>query len=406
MTLRFGSIPLFAAMAGLAMAQEKPLPARVDLRPEFEKLGIAVRAQGERDVCSIFALTGVADFEASRHAPEPHARLSEEFLIWAGNRASGLTGDQAMFYKAAKGLNDLGICGAELLPYGKKANPAVKPSPAALADARALSKRWRVMWIKRWDVQRPLTTPQLTTIKRALAGGHPVACGLRWPKTLKGADIVNVPPPSAVFDGHSIVFAGYEDDPKRPGGGFFIVRNSWGDGWGEKGYGTMSYGYAEKYANDALWLKLEPPDSEIPTLRFEAETMAVVARHKCEISRQKMDDFGGGLWSRHEQLFCQVVKGGDVELAFEVAEAGRYRLRVLGTAAPDFGVVRIRMDGDPRVAEFDLYSGRVCPSGSLELGPHDLGAGRHVLKVTCVGKDPASGGLSFGLDALDLIRAN
>jgi hypothetical protein len=33
-----------------------------------------------------------------------------------------------------------------------------------------------------------------------------------------------------------------------------------------------------------------------------------------------------------------------------------------------------------------------------------LGAGRHTLKAVSTGKNPASEGISFGLDALDLIR--
>ncbi len=232
-----------------------------------------------------------------------------------------------MFYKATKGLNDLGICSAELLPYGHKIDPKARPSPAVMADARMLGKRWRIMWIRRWDLKNPLTEKEFMAIKRALSNGHPVAGGMRWPKKLKGSDIGNMPP-AAVEDGHSIVFTGYEDDLKKPGGGQFFFRNSWGDGWGAKGYGTMCYAYAEAYNNDALWLKLEDADSEIPAVRYEAESLPVVAAHQCETSKQKMDDFGGAMWSRHEQLFCHAAKNGHIELGFDVPEAGRYRVRV------------------------------------------------------------------------------
>jgi len=395
---------LFAAVSGIAYGEEKALPPRVDLQPEFDKLGITPRVQGERDVCSIFAVTALADFESNKHEPLPGRRLSEEFLIWAGNQASGLTGDQAMFYKATRGLNALGACSQDLMPYGNTPNPGIKPSPKALAEAKSLSERWRVHWIKRWNIVRHLTPVQMTAIKRALAEGHPVACGLRWPKKPKGPDIAAVPPPDAVQDGHSIVFIGYEDDPNLPGGGKFLLRNSWGSGWGHQGYGSMCYAYAEAYANDALWLQFEHPLSEVPAVRYEAETMKIVSRHKCETTSQKMAEFGGRMWSHGEQLFCKAEKGGAVELAFEVQEPGPYRVRVLGSAAPDFGVVRIFLDGKPAGPEFDLYSGRVCPAGSLELGRHELGAGHHVLRLVSVGKNPASGNDFFGIDALDLIR--
>jgi hypothetical protein len=42
----------------------------------------------------------------------------------------------------------------------------------------------------------------------------------------------------------------------------------------------------------------------------------------------------------------------------------------------------------------------------LELGTHELAAGEHRIRVVSVGKDSASGGFGFGLDALDLLRAD
>ena len=84
-------------------------------------------------------------------------------------------------------------------------------------------------------------------------------------------------------------------------------------------------------------------------------------------------------------------------------KAGRYRLRVLASAAPDFGIVRAALDGKSLGAAFDLYAGRVCPAGSLELGTFEMPAGPHRLRVTAVGKNAASQGFAFGLDALDLL---
>jgi hypothetical protein len=80
-------------------------------------------------------------------------------------------------------------------------------------------------------------------------------------------------------------------------------------------------------------------------------------------------------------------------------------VRLLATSAPDYGKIRIALDGKPVGPEVDLYAGRVSPTGELELGVHELGAGPHSLHVTAVGKAPASGGFSFGLDALDLLPA-
>jgi hypothetical protein len=396
--------------AGYAVAQtdvrlppHRPLPANVDLMPHLERLGLTARQQGDRGVCSLFAITGLIEFEVDRKLHGRPPRLSEEFLTWAAHEATGTTGDQAMFYEAVQGLNVLGICTDELMPYRVAGAPTRGTSPAALANARGESHRWRAHWIKRWDLHCPLSKPQMLAIRQALAAGHGVACGLRWPKQLQGYQILEVPPPEKVSDGHSIMFTGYNDDAQRPGGGVFLFRNSFGPKWGKEGYGVMSWAYAERYANDALWLEREPPRAEVPVVRHEAEAMPVLASQRCPSGPQDMKPWGGPMWSRGRQLMCQAQHGGFVELGFSVPKADRYRLRVLATAAPDFGIVRAALDGKPVGPEFDLYSGRVSPAGSLELGTLEMPAGRHRLRVTAVGKNAASQGFAFGLDAVDLL---
>ena len=379
------------------------LPPTADLGPEFLQLGIEARAQGERDTCSLFAVTALADFECRRSGLLTAKRLSEEFLVWAANEATGLEGDQAMFSEAVHGLNRLGVCAEELMPYGQAADAGRAPSKQALADAKDRSERWRVVWIKRWDLLRPLGEEDVAAIKRALACGHPVACGLRWPKVLNTAALLEVPPPGEVFDGHSIVLTGYEDAPEGDGGGIFRFRNSSGPQWGQGGYGTMSYAYARAYANDALWLRFGAPGSEVPAERFEAERMEILSKERCAAAPQQMGEWGERMWSNGSQLWCKAEQGGGVELGFDVRSPGRYRLRLLATAAPDAGVIRVSLDGKPLEPEFDLYAGRVCPSDSLELGDHDLVSGPHRLRVTAVRKTGVSTNFFFGLDAVDLI---
>jgi C1A family cysteine protease len=51
--------------------------------------------------------------------------------------------------------------------------------------------------------------------------------------------VVPMPKPSeSVVGGHCVVAVGY-DNTKR----VFIIRNSWGTTWGQKGYCTMPYEY-------------------------------------------------------------------------------------------------------------------------------------------------------------------
>ncbi|MGA2259412.1 MAG: C1 family peptidase [Thermoguttaceae bacterium] len=388
----FGAVPIDA---------QASMPGKVDLTPEFERFGLFPQNQGA-DTCSLHAVASLAEFELAKVTQDQDRRRSTEFLIWAAKEATGKKQNQAMFYEAVFGLNKLGICRETLMPEEEeKSHGAHPPSAAAIADARKESQRWKVHWIRRWDVARPMEDAQLSAIQRALTHGHPVACGLRWPKTLKGYEVIQVPPPNAVEDGHSIALVGYFHDPKQ--GDIFLFRNSWGPKWGKNGYGTISAAYVRAYANDAIWLELGPPKSEVPLERFEAESAPVLSSGRCRWNVQDMAQYEGAMWSKGKQLLCQAEAGGFIGLALNVRKSGAYRLRVLATAAPDFGAIHVILDGRPLAPRFDLYSGRVSPSGSLELGNFTFAAGQHRIRFVSSGKNPASAGHSFGIDAVDLL---
>ena len=62
--------------------------------------------------------------------------------------------------------------------------------------------------------------------------------------------------------GHAMLLVGYVDDEAITGGGYFLVRNSWGDDWGEGGYGKIPYAYIELFATSAATI-LRPKDAEL-----------------------------------------------------------------------------------------------------------------------------------------------
>ncbi|MEP0843516.1 MAG: hypothetical protein HRF43_12510 [Phycisphaerae bacterium] len=392
-----GVVESAAAQSGAA------LPAKADLAPRFTELGLTPRSQGKRDTCSLFAITSAANFEWAQSRKGDAKPLETEFLVWAAKEACAKSRDQAMFYEALAGLNAFGICEEGLMEYGPTAGGDRKPSPEAVKNAAVLANRWKAHWIRLWDLRKPLSDAQITAIQQAIAEGHPVACGLRWPKSGKNEELINPPAPEDVRDGHSITLVGYRDDPEQPGGGVFRFRNSYGTGWGQDGYGLMSYAYVRRYANDALWLELLPPQGEVPLQRFEAEDLPVTAKEKCEPRPQDTAEWNARLWSGGRHLFCEAQSGGFVEFSFEVGKAGRYRVRLLATAAPDYGKVRVALDGQDAGRSFDLRAGRVCPGGSLELGTRELAAGPHRLRVSAAGASSSWSGWSFGLDALDLL---
>lgn len=50
---------------------------------------------------------------------------------------------------------------------------------------------------------------------------------------------------------HGMLIVGYVDSAASPGGGYFIVRNSLGASWGNRGYGKLSYAYVACFALEA-----------------------------------------------------------------------------------------------------------------------------------------------------------
>jgi hypothetical protein len=385
------------------LAAADPLPASVDMRGEFDRLGLTCRSQGSRGTCSLFAVTAIANFEAARQEADPPGRFSEEYLVWAADKATGRYGDQAMFYEAVAGLDELGICADKLFAYQRSGERAA-PVDEVVAEAAANAGRWRTHWVKRWDTRNGLDAGQWQALREALASGHPVACGLRWPRR-SGVDIGEVPAADEVFDGHSIAFVGYRDDSAAPGGGWLWLRNSRGSQWGESGYGRMSYAYAQAYANDALWIEALPAGAQHPVATWEAEELEVVASDGCEASVERMSRYGSKMWSGRKQLACRGEAEASLTLAFEVTDPGTYRVAIKGTSGPDYGRVVLELDGRPCATPHELYSGRVSPAGRLELAERPLAAGRHELKISVAGKSPYSRGHSFGIDTVELLPA-
>lgn len=87
-------------------------------------------------------------------------------------------------------------------------------------------------------------------IKTLLAYHEPVVASLRitnqWFSARNG--LIEMPGEPASFCGnHAILFTGYGDDER-----IFRFPNSWGEKWGDKGFGKLPYGYFDKYGIEAF----------------------------------------------------------------------------------------------------------------------------------------------------------
>ncbi|MGH7904753.1 MAG: C1 family peptidase, partial [Candidatus Dormibacteraceae bacterium] len=108
-----------------------------------------------------------------------------------------------------------------------------RPSPACYHDAL---KERVTEYLRLAQVLSPLLT--------CLASGYPIAFGFTVYESFEServrrTGIAELPHPSEpVVGGHAVVACGYDLSQRR-----FLVRNSWGPGWGMDGYFTMPFEY-------------------------------------------------------------------------------------------------------------------------------------------------------------------
>jgi hypothetical protein len=205
--------------------------------------------QGRRGTCVSFASTALHEYFDGRRL-----KFSEQFLYEEIKRIDGYPeacGTWLVY--AVQVLAKLGQCREADWSYNP--NEPCNHNGIEPPDARAKAASYRA----RGNMLNP---KDVIGIKTALAGDSNVAFCITvydsWYRSAETARsgritmrIGNEPP---LPGGHCMCFIGYQDDPRAPGGGYFILRNSWGPNiWGYQcpygaGNGTIPYQYI---ANDA-----------------------------------------------------------------------------------------------------------------------------------------------------------
>jgi C1A family cysteine protease len=93
-------------------------------------------------------------------------------------------------------------------------------------------------------------------MRSCLAEGFPFVFGFTVYEAFESgavakSGVLNMPgPKEKVMGGHAVMAVGYDNPARR-----FIIRNSWGSDWGQKGYFTMPYNYLspDKNLADDFW---------------------------------------------------------------------------------------------------------------------------------------------------------
>ena len=92
-------------------------------------------------------------------------------------------------------------------------------------------------------------------MKGCLAEGFPFVFGFSVYESFESDEVTKTgvaPMPAkgeTLMGGHAVLAVGYDDSDER-----LLVRNSWSEGWGMKGYFTLPYGYlTERALSSDFW---------------------------------------------------------------------------------------------------------------------------------------------------------
>jgi hypothetical protein len=113
---------------------------------------------------------------------------------------------------------------------------------------------------------------------------------------------------------------------------------------------------------------------------------------------------GAGTYENGDQLFWRGGGVGDaLDIRLKVTGDGDYVLQAAFTRAPDYGVVRFSVNGEPVGEPVDLFGTEVRRTELLDLGRVRLRAGDCPVRVEIVGQNPDSTASYVGIDVLRFV---
>ncbi|MCG2737956.1 MAG: cysteine protease [Candidatus Methanoperedenaceae archaeon] len=246
---------------GLDRVEVTTLPSSVDLRSWCS----SIENQGQLGSCTANAGAGVVEYFENR-AFGRYLDASRLFLYKATRNFAKLSGDSGAFLRSTIGALALfGVPPEEYWPYTDK-TPDFDKEPTAFCYSFAAN--YKSIKYFRHDPPTLTKNAVLESIKKSLAAGIPSMFGFTVFNSIsQAATSGKIPFPyknEKILGGHAIVAVGYDDnmiiknttcgDQTQ---GALLIRNSWGTGWGEKGYGWLPYEYILKEAAVDFWSILQ-----------------------------------------------------------------------------------------------------------------------------------------------------
>jgi hypothetical protein len=204
-----------------------------------------VKNQGHLGSCVGFAVTAMKEWqeliehekevaEGKKYRRQDEYDLSEAWVYWNCKKIDPWPNSEGTSIRCAmQVLNKIGIPCEKAYPYSDQYEGSPKSWAKLIAKWGLIDSYWRCS--------------NLNDLKVGLQSG-PVVIGIACFEDifLVGSNgIVSYPSnPDNILGGHAICVVGYNDNTK-----LVKFKNSWGKGWGENGYGYLTY----EYINDFMW---------------------------------------------------------------------------------------------------------------------------------------------------------
>jgi len=247
----------------LSLPAEKTanLPSSVDLR-KSEAFAFEIYDQGSLGSCTANAIGAAFQYD-QRKEGLVDSMPSRLFIYYNERAMEGSVDYDAGAYirDGVKSVNKLGVCAESLWPYDESKFTA-KPSDECYTEAA-----------KNLCTEYARVTQTLDEMKACLSEGFPFVFGFTvfysfFDQSVAETGMMSMPLENdPIAGGHAVLAVGYDDEK-----GCFIVRNSWGEGWGDQGFFYMPYAYIAdpSLASDFWMMRTVEGTVKLPTRAISA----------------------------------------------------------------------------------------------------------------------------------------
>ena len=202
------------------------------LQVDLRNLCPGIYNQGKLGSCTANAIAGMYEFDEIKQ-DENNLFIPSRLFIYYNERNMEDTinyDSGAQIRDGIKSVSKLGVCPETMWPYDIS-KFTEKPSDECYNEAK-----------KNTAIKYHRVLQDLSHLKGCLNNGLPFVFGFAVYESFESEEvaktgIMKMPTKDEkCLGGHAIMAVGYDDDKK-----VFIIRNSWGVEWGDKGYFYMPY---------------------------------------------------------------------------------------------------------------------------------------------------------------------